>query len=501
MNHNFSEEDIKKVAKGAGTSLIGSSIGRGLFFLSQVIIARILGVEAFGLYVLGFSAIKICEIIARFGLNTGGMRFVSVYKDGNAGKLKGTLVSAAGISLLNGAFFGVILYFFSSFIAHKIFHKPELTETIQLFAFSIPFVAGAIVVYSMMQGFHTTKYTVYTRDFVQPITFIFLIVIFYYSNQGLRGAVYAFILSYFIAFIAGLLFFKKIFPQLLETDIKPIYEFRKLLSYSAPLLFIGFLNYFLSWTDTLMLGFFSTSRDVGIYRAASQVPFVMPFFLSAASSIYAPLAAKLYHEGEVQRLSNMYKTTTRWVAYVAVPIFIFILLAPREIMMIFGKEFVETGHIVLIIISVGQLVDCIAGGAGYTLIMTGRQNIQLLISLASVFLTVTLNIILIPRYGSTGAATANSVSTAAANIIKVILVFSFIKTYPFCKSLLKFFVFSATSMVLLLFLNRYFLFSAHHSLWIKPMVLLIIFSSFFFFTGLEAEDKYVIQKIRKRLRV
>jgi O-antigen/teichoic acid export membrane protein len=78
MNHNFSEEDIKKVAKGAGTSLIGSSIGRGLFFLSQVIIARILGVEAFGLYVLGFSAIKICEIIARFGLNTGGMRFVSV---------------------------------------------------------------------------------------------------------------------------------------------------------------------------------------------------------------------------------------------------------------------------------------------------------------------------------------------------------------------------------------------------------------------------------------
>jgi O-antigen/teichoic acid export membrane protein len=499
MNQSFSEEDIKKVAKGTGTSLLGSSIGRGLFFLSQVIIARTLGVEAFGLYVLGFSAVKICEIISRFGLSTGGMRFVSVYKEGNAGKLKGTLVSATGISLLNGSFIGALMYFFSSFIAHKIFHKPELTGTIQLFAFSIPFIAGATVVYSLLQGFHTTKYTVYTRDFVQPITFILLVVIFYHLNQGLRGTVYAFIVSYLIAFIAGLLFFQKIFPQLLAIDIKPIYEFRNLLSYSAPLLFIGFLNYFLSWTDTLMLGFFSTSRDVGIYRAAAQIPFIMPFFLSAASSIYAPLAANLYHEGEVQRLSNMYKTTTRWVTYVAVPIFIFILLAPREIMTIFGKEFAETGHVVLIIISVGQLVNCIAGGAGYTLIMTGRQNIQLFISLASVFLTITLNIILIPRYGSVGAATANSVSIAAANIIKLLIVFKYIRTYPFSKSLIKFLVFSVTSMFLLLFLNRYPLFSAHYSLWIKPIVLLIVFSLFFLLAGLDAEDKYVLQKIRNRL--
>jgi O-antigen/teichoic acid export membrane protein len=501
MSQNFSEEDVKKIARGTGTTLIGSSVGKGLFFLSQVIIARFLGVESFGLYALGFAAIKICEIIARFGLSTGGMRFVSVHKDMNTAKLKGTLISATGISLLNGSFVSVILYFLSGTIAHKIFHKPELTETLQLFAFSIPFVAGMTVVYSLLQGFHTTKYTVYTRDFVQPAAYIFLIVIFYYTNHGLQGMVYAFTLSYFIAFITGLLFLRKLFPQILKIDIKPIYEFKNLLSYSAPLLFIGFLNYFLFWTDTLMLGFFSTTRDVGIYRAAFQVPFIMTFFLNAANSIYAPLAANLYHKDEMLRLSNIYKTTTRWVTYAAVPIFIFILLAPKEIMTIFGKEFVGTGHIVLIIISFGQLINCVAGGAGFTLIMTGRQNVQLFISVASVFLGIMLNIILIPRYGSIGAATANSISIATANVIKLILVFGYIRTYPFSKNLAKFFSYSTTSVIILLLLNRYLLFSVPYAFWIKAIELLTVFSIFFFLTGLEAEDRYVFQKIRNRLVV
>jgi len=40
MGKHFLEDDIKKVATGAGITLIGHSFGKGLLFLSQVIIAR-----------------------------------------------------------------------------------------------------------------------------------------------------------------------------------------------------------------------------------------------------------------------------------------------------------------------------------------------------------------------------------------------------------------------------------------------------------------------------
>jgi O-antigen/teichoic acid export membrane protein len=498
MSESFSREDVKKVAKGTGITLIGGSVGRGIFFLSQVMIARLLGVEAFGLYALGFAAIKMCEIIAKLGLNTGGLRFVSIYRDESASKVKGVLISATGISFVSGIFVGTILYFFSGFAAQEIFHKPDLAETLRLFALSIPFLAGMTVISTLLQGFHTAKYTVYTRDLIQPSAYLFLILIFYHVNLGLKGMIYAFTLSYFIAFITGFLFLRKLFPPFFKIDIKPAYEFKNLILYSVPLLFIGFLNYFISWLGTLMLGFYSTTREVGIYRAASQVPFIMPFFLTAASSLYAPLVAVLYDKGQLQRLANIYKTTTRWITYVTGPIFILILLAPKEIMMIFGKEFTETGSIVLIIVSFGQFINCVAGGAGYNLIMTGRQNIQLLVSMISVLLNVCLNIILIPRYGSIGAAIANSASIAFANITKMILVFIYFKALPFNRHSFRFASFSVISLIVLLFFNVHILSSVKFSFVIKVIEVLFIFSVFFYSTSLETEDHFLLQRIRSR---
>jgi O-antigen/teichoic acid export membrane protein len=81
MNSNFSEEDIKKLAKGTGISLFGMMTGRGLWFLCQIIIARLFGAEVFGLYILGITTFKITELFARFGLDKGAMRFVSIYRN------------------------------------------------------------------------------------------------------------------------------------------------------------------------------------------------------------------------------------------------------------------------------------------------------------------------------------------------------------------------------------------------------------------------------------
>jgi O-antigen/teichoic acid export membrane protein len=501
MNNNFSEEDIKKVAKGTGTTLIGGIAGGGFNFLSQIMIARFLGVEAFGLYALGFAAVKICEIFAKLGLNSGGMRFVSIYKDDSKSKLKGVLISSTGISLLNGVLLGTILYFLSDFFAQKIFHKPELTESLRLFAMSIPFISGISVVSSLLLGFQNTKYNVYINNFFQPLTNITLIICFYYYGFRLSGVIYSFILSHIISFIIAIFYLNKLSPEIKNLDIKPIFEIKSLISYSIPLLFLGFINYFLSWTDTLMLGFLSTTTDVGIYRAASRVPFIMTLFLGATNSLYAPLVADLYNKGEMQRLANIYKSTTRWVTYAVVPVFVFILFSPKEIMMVFGKEYIETGYIVLIIFSFGQLISCIVGGAGYTLIMTGRQNIQLLISVASVVMNVALNIILIPRYGSIGAAIATSISIAFANITKVILVFSYIKAHPFNAHFFKFASFSIIAVIALLILNNYFLSFPKFSFGIKAFEVLLIFSVFFYFVKLEAEDKFIFDKIRSKLSV
>jgi O-antigen/teichoic acid export membrane protein len=497
MNNNFSEEDIKKVAKGAGTTLIGSIAGGGFNFLSQILIARVLGVEAFGLYALGFAAVRICETLARLGLNMGGMRFVSIYKDESRSKLKGVLISATGISLLNGILIGIILYFSSDFIAQKIFHKANLTEALQLFALSIPFVSSMEVASSLLLGFHTTKYTVYARNFVQPVTYIFLIIFFYFNGFRLDGVIYAFILSHVVAFIVCILFLKKLFPEFLSKYVTTDYEFKNLISYSIPLLFVGFLHYFLSWTVILMLGFLGSTKDVGIYRAASQVTILMTVFISAVGSIYAPLVSEMFYEGEKKRIESIFKVTTRWIYIIVLPVSLILVFSSKGIMSIFGAKFIEKGASVLIILTIAQFVNCVTGGVGCTLIMTGKQKLELINSLGLVIVNIVLNLLLIPQYGIMGAAIATAASVISINILRLVEVYELYQMHPYSKDYIKILVPAMISVLLILcvqLLRVQYMWNAI----INILIITLSFITYLKIAGLDDEDSYILSLLKQK---
>ena len=490
------QDDVKKVAIGAGVSLLGGVTGKGLFFLSQIIIARILGVEGFGLYALGFAIVKISDIIARLGINVGGMRFISLYNTDSPQNLKGTVITALIITLVNAVIIAVILYVFSERIAYLIFHNPEMVNALKLFSYSIPFVTTMTVLSSLLQGFHTMKYTVYTRDTIQPIANIMFIIIFYFMNLKLSGIIYAFIFSHFISILFACYYLNYMFPPIKEPTVRPVYEIRQLISYSFPLLFVGVLHYLIAWTDTLMLGYLSSGKDVGIYRAAFQIPYVMTVFLMAANSIYAPLAADLYQKGEMERLSFILKGITRWVTFVTVPIFIFLQFSAKEVMAIFGNEYIETGYIVLIILSLGQLINCITGSVGYTLTMTGNQKIELINSILLGLVSIILNFWLIPKYGALGAAIASCSSMCLINMIRVLEIYWIFKINSLSKETYMVIFPMILSIIIMTFAHG--LFSGNMKLAINILVIIGNFV-FYFKMSLSNADEFIKDTIRSKL--
>lgn len=501
MDDRFHVEDVKKVAKGAVTTFVGTAFGKGLFFLSQLLMARLLGAEAFGLYVLGFVVVRISEVISRFGLNIGGMRFVSLHRDGDQSRLKGVLISATAISFASGTVMAVFLYLLSGWLALSFFNKPEMESILMIFAVSIPFLSGMTVVASLLQGFHTVKYTVYTRDIVQPVVNILLIASFYIAGWGLEGMVYAFILSHVAAFAAGCYYMNRQFPSIFRADPKPKFGIRSLLISSAPLLFLGFVQHFIAWTDTLMLGYFAKAGEVGVYYAAAQVPMVMTLFLASTNAIFGPLAAALHQKNEMQRLSSILKSTTRWIIYATTPIFILLIFSSREVTMLFGERYVERGHIVLIILSVGQLINCVTGGIGLTLIMTGKQRVQLINTLVIAGLNFGLNLVLIPRYGAAGAAVATSLAVGVISVLSVIEVYYFYGFTPYERSSLAILVPSGAS-VTLLFLVSVFLESSSPSflnIAINAGCVSAVFLGFFYLIKPSAEDAFILSLFKRKL--
>lgn len=423
--------DVKKTAKWAGFTFAGSAIGAGLELVGQILLARFLGMGGLGLYSLGMAAVRISELVARLGIPLGGTRLISIYKGKDPARVKGVLLSSTGICLLSGCLAGLMLWVLAEHIAQGIFNNSEMAWVLRALAPAVPCVTLMAVNSSLLTGFHTTKFTVFSRNLVEPGVNLALVALFLLLGQGLKGVIWAFIASHAMAAICALRFMVKLFPSLTDRTLRPVYDLRQLMGNSVPILLIGVLNYVLSWTDTVMLGILSSTAAVGLYRASSRIPMILPLFLNATNSIYGPLAASLHAKGEKERLANLFKTTTRWVTYATVPAFLLILLGAKELMSLFGKEFTQQGQGVMILLAVGCFINSITGGTGLTLIMAGRQDIQLYGGVGCVVLNVFLNLLLIPNFGAIGAAIATSASMCAVNIAKLVFLWKILKLHPF----------------------------------------------------------------------
>jgi O-antigen/teichoic acid export membrane protein len=502
-NKDLSEnlaKDLKKVVKGAGITLGGSITGRVLWFLCQIIIARSFGAEIFGLYILGLGVLKLTGLFARFGLHIGAMRFVSIYREDEPAKVKGILISASLITFINGIFVGGAIFISSSFISEFIFQKPELVDVIKIFAQCVPFMATMMVVASASRGFHTTKYYVYIKDIIQPTVNIGFVILFILLDLGILGIIYAFIISYITALFVGFHFIARQFQEIKEKSIKSIFEHKMLLIYSVPLLFSGILTFLISWTDIIMLGFMKTSIDVGIYRSASQIAMFLTLFLTASNSIYAPAIAEMYYKDQMNRLEKIFKTTTRWIFLLILPPTLVITFSASEVMSIFGHEFIAIGGPVLIILTIAKFISCSAGGVGFTLNMTGKQNVEMLNSFILVISNIALNYYLIPRYGSLGAAMATGFSLSIINLVRLLEVYIMYKIHPYNLGFIKGVISGVVAIIFLLISGEYVPdISNLVRLALNTLAVSIIFITFFIVVGINDEDKFIFYTLAGKI--
>ena len=98
---------------------------------------------------------------------------------------------------------------------------------------------------------------------------------------------------------------------------------------------------------------------------------------------------------------------------------ILIFILGRPLLLLFGPQFGE-GYPLLYILAIGLLVRASIGPAESLLTMAGQQGICSLIYTATFLVNVALNLLLIPRFGLMGAATA----TSTALIIETVALYT-----------------------------------------------------------------------------
>ncbi len=491
------EKMVPQIAKGAGITFFGDFFGKGVNFISQILIARLLGTELFGLYALGLVIFNVAQTLAGMGLSQGVVRYVAIHDGaGNPEKVKGTILLSVGLPFIVGSVIGLVLFLAADGIANNI-GKPELSRVIKITSFGVPFMAAMMASIAATRGFKKMQYYVYVKNIFHPIANLALIVLFYWFGLRLLGAISAWIIAAGLGLILGIYYIKKEFPEF--SKVKAAFEAKELLKFSGPLVLVGFLQMLFIRTDILMLGYFRTSAEVGVYNAVSQIMILLVMVLMAFNSIFSPMVADLYNRNQLNELNRLLKIVAKWVFLLTLPIFMIMVVSPKELLSIFGPEFVS-GWPAFLILALFFFLTISLGPVTQTLIMAGLQKLELYNTLGSLLLNIILNLLLIPKFGLFGAAMATGISSLCLHVVRLLEIISFLKLSPFSAKNIKVLLLGIPVLGLSLFIKSFFP-EMHYlqSLALTTLCVMTLYSLLFWLLGIEEEDRLVLTALKKKI--
>jgi O-antigen/teichoic acid export membrane protein len=185
----------------------------------------------------------------------------------------------------------------------------------------------------------------------------------------------------------------------------------------VPLALTAGLQIINSQADILVLGLFRTSDDVGVYKVAAQAAMLIPFGLQAVNMVIMPYIARLHAEGDHPRLQRLVTQSARAILALALPLVLaFVFFGDAILAFAFGAEYAR-GHLALILLSLGQLVNAAMGSVGVLLNMTGHERDTLRGVAVAALANLILNFLLIPPFGLLGAAAATACTFVIWNFL------------------------------------------------------------------------------------
>lgn len=427
---NAQEKILSKIGKNARFRFVGIIVQNFFFLITALLISRMLGAGSLGDFMLAIAVFQILGYASTMGMKYGTLRYVAYYNgQSDVPRIRGTILTSMVASLVLGVILGGLLYIFAPWLTDRVFHVPALSGSFRILAFTLPAMALSMVIIASLQGLKAIKEKVWLENYIQPLGALCLAGPALICGFGLTFIIGAWAVSVFIVCLLSLLFLSKICRYFWRR--KGVrFEIKELLSYSFPLLAVGFIYFLFTRMDILMLGYFKSSSDVGIYAIAARMAIMIELPINALNAIFEPTIAEISGRGEEKSLLNLYRTVTPWVIIFGFSIFMLLMIMAGPIMGLFGQKFLG-GTMVLLILGFGQLINVGVGSAGALLNMTGHPRIVLINTVSMICLNFVLNCLLIPVYGIYGAALATAISLAAVNIFRLCEIKLILKIHPF----------------------------------------------------------------------
>jgi O-antigen/teichoic acid export membrane protein len=494
---------VGHISRQSGVFFAGSIFTAAFGYVFKVYLARVLGAEELGLYALGVTLIGFIGIFNTLGLAQSAVRFVAAYRAaGRYQELHALLWRGAALLVGANVVLAAVLLTLGRLIAARFYHAPQLVKYLPLFALMMLFGVLSNFYGKVLAGYRDLKLRTLIVNFVgSPLTMI-IAVLLISAGMGLRGYLLAQILSTAVATCLLMAAVRQFTPVEARFSARAgSSPRREVWSFSAAMLGVGFMEFAMVQVDKIALGYYRGAREVGIYSVAAAVVVYVPLVLSSVNQIFAPTIADLLTRGDRALLARLFQSLTKWVIGLTMPLALVIMVLARPMMRIFGADF-EAAWPILIIGTLGQLVNCGVGSVGYLLLMSGNERRLLKVQVSMAVVMVVLSAALVPVWGIVGAAVAAAITNVGTNAWNLFEVRRALNLSPYNRGYLRLLPPTVAVLALMLALKR-FAYIFHHD-WLAIAAALVLayclFSVLLLAMGLDADDRLIAAAIWSRVR-
>ncbi len=454
------DRGLELLAKSSVIVFVGLLLSKILFYIYRFVIARSFGPEIYGVFSLAIAIFTIFTIFPLLGFDRGILRFVSFYQGGKDNRKIRYLFSFSKRFLLSSSILtAIILFLLADAISLKIFHNPGLIFFLKVFSFVIPLYVFSTFYLSIIRASEKIFWYSFILNILQNVLKLFSLVILIYLGFGLNSISYSYLLGILGMFLVSYFFCRISFPTIFEKSNlkeKNKLDLRKsFLEYSWPLMFFGVINILFFWVNSLLIGYFKGTYDVGLYNAAVPLAALLAFFPELFIQLFFPLINKEYSRKNILFIKELSKQLGKWIFLINLPLFIIIFFFPGAIInILFGKEYIVAANVLRILV-VGEFVACLMVYICDNLMsMKGRSKLILMNIVFAVIFCSLLSIFLIPKYGIIGAAISVAITQILLSIIFLIETNYYLSIIPVKRKMLKIFFVSLIPMILLFYSRR-----------------------------------------------
>ncbi|MDZ7266531.1 MAG: flippase [candidate division KSB1 bacterium] len=480
------------MARSSGIVLLGTLTGRGLNFIAQVVLSKLLGLQAFGLFTYSNALLSFLDGICLGGFSQTTVRYIAMARaQARPADIRRVMRVAVLVITTLSLLISAALFAWRGPIARDWIGQPEMAAVLPWLAVILPVLALLSWLGFALRAFREVGMEALIRRNVQPVALLlFAAGVSLVAPMNVHWAMAAVLASTVLAALFGLL---KLRPHLPPATAAPAtVATGAMLHFARRVWFSRFSGLVLNQADRLMIGSLSSLSQVGIYHAAFRIADFQTLAMGSFVPMFSTVIAEAHGRGDRPAIINYYRMVVRWSLFVTLPICLACWVFAAPILQLFGGEFVA-GVPVLRLIALAALVDAGVGPAGQFLQMMGREKWEMRFLFGAAIMAVALNAVLIPSHGALGAALGSGVAIVILNVSRLLALRKLLGVYPYTVLTVRLL---AVGMLALL---TVWLVSAA-GIWVQGLVLAAIMAAGSWLFCLHPDDRVMLQRLRQRMK-